>query len=315
MLLSSANSSDREQQPEALDSTRQDQGLLDSSHRYLSHTLIYLPHALDNFFADERSELESNHSTFRLALNSIIRQGGKIDFEQTFRAKLVMPHSKERLRFSIESTPADMQGTQLEQQNSLVENPAGEPQQSALLEAILKQTKSWRLSTDLGIKLHTPVDPFIRIRGRKAWHFDPWRVRFTQTLFEFKSTGAGARSLLDLERSIDPQHLLRLSSSGTWWDAGQTYHWSQYFTLFNQLNAHRAIAYNATINGSDHDGNRIDSFIVDIRLRQRIHRNWLYFEIEPALSYPRSDRFKANASLTLRLEILFGNTDNTLQEG
>jgi len=307
LLFSQASGNDNAQETVPLDAAHQSEGIIDSSHRYLSGALLYLPHTLDHFFADERTELELNASTFRLTLSSIIRKGGEVDFDQTLRAKLIMPHSKERLRFSFESTPADIQSNQLEQQNVLVENPAGEPQQSALLEAILKQTKSWRLSTDLGIKLHTPVDPFLRIRGSKAWHFAPWHVRYTQTLFNFKSSGAGARSVLDLEHTLDAKHLIRLSTSGTWWDALQTYQWSQYISLFKQLRDRRAIAYNATFNGDDRNGNRIDNIIFDIRLRQRLHREWIYVELSPAISHLRSSGFKANGSFTLRLELLFGN--------
>mgnify|MGYP000660458625 CR=1 FL=1 len=120
---------------------------IDTTHRVLSDSLLYLPHAFDNFFATERSELESNQSSFRLTLDSTFREGGTIDFEQTFRAKLILPHSKNKLRFMVESTPEDDQDNQMERANSAVENPEGERQQSAVLEAILRQTKSWRLST------------------------------------------------------------------------------------------------------------------------------------------------------------------------
>lgn len=279
---------------------------LDSTHRILSHSLLYLPHTFDSFFASELSELESNQSSFRLTLDTIFREGGVIDFEQTLRAKLILPHSKNKLRFMLESTPEDEQGNQMEQANSAVENPSGEKQQSAVLEAILKQTKDWRLSSDIGVKLRTPIDPFVRVRGRKEWHVQLLHIRFTQTLFEFRSTGAGARSVLNLEHPLSKDRLLRFVTSGTWWDRYQQYNWNQHISLYRQLSNKQGLAYNLSINGIDKTGNQVDSYTFDIRLRQRIYKKWLFYEWIPAVHFPRSDNFKDDWSLTLRLEAFFG---------
>ncbi len=279
---------------------------LNTTHDYISEGLLYLPRTIDNFFADERSELESNKSTFRLSLDTLFQEGGVVDFKQTFRAKLIMPHSKERLRFTVESTPEETQSTQQEQENSAIENPTGDNQQSAVLEAILKETEAWRLSTDVGVKLHTPIDPFIRVRGRKEWQFSSLQVRFTQTLFEFKSTGAGARSILDIEHPLAKQRLLRFSTTGTWWDELQAYLWSQNISLYRKLDLRRGLAYTLGINGSDYHGNEVDSYILDIRYRKRIHREWLFYELSPRVSFDRENNFKDNWGFLLRVEVIFG---------
>ncbi len=282
-----------------------DELFIDSTHQYISDTLLYLPHTIDNFFANERSEIESNRSTFRLSVDTIFSEGGNIGFDQRLRAKVIMPHSKERLRLTIESSTDDTRDHS-EQGNSLIHNETGDQQQSAFLEAVLKETDAWRLSTNIGLKLHTPVDPFIRMRGRREWHFPSFQTRLTNTLFKYKYIGSGIQNAFDFEYPFDNSHLLRIGTSGTWWVEIQTYKWGQYFSYFKTIDNRRAMAYNLTISGSDLDGNQIDSVVLDMRFRKRIHHQWLFYELSPALTYPRTDQFSANWSLTLRLEILFG---------
>jgi len=45
-----------------------------------------------------------------------------------------------------------------------------------------------------------------------------------------------------------------------------------------------------------------------MRYRYRLHKDWVFFEVTPQLTFPKIDDFKANAFLLLRLEMLLGET-------
>jgi hypothetical protein len=46
---------------------------------------------------------------------------------------------------------------------------------------------------------------------------------------------------------------------------------------------------------------------MSVRYRQRILRDWLFYEIIPQVSFPRERDFEATPGILLRLEMLFGH--------
>jgi hypothetical protein len=47
--------------------------------------------------------------------------------------------------------------------------------------------------------------------------------------------------------------------------------------------------------------------VLSVRFRQRIWRDWLYYEVGPQLVFPREENFDATPGIFLRLEMLFGH--------
>ncbi len=43
-----------------------------------------------------------------------------------------------------------------------------------------------------------------------------------------------------------------------------------------------------------------------LRYRQRIHEKWLFLEVKPQASFPKEEGFGLTASLTVKLEVMFG---------
>ena len=50
---------------------------------------------------------------------------------------------------------------------------------------------------------------------------------------------------------------------------------------------------------------RATSAFGDVTFRYRLHSNWLYAELIPALEFPREDSFKDRASVVFRVEMFF----------
>ncbi len=57
--------------------------------------------------------------------------------------------------------------------------------------------------------------------------------------------------------------------------------------------------------GESKPGWRTTSAFGDVTFRYRLHSNWLFAELIPALEFPREDSFKDRASLIFRVEMFF----------
>ena len=83
---------------------------------------------------------------------------------------------------------------------------------------------------------------------------------------------------------------------------------SQNFYLIHTINPYRGVIYQAGINGVSEPKTHVTRYLLSIRLRQQIHRDWLFFEINPKVVYPEEEDFHTRHSLTFKLEVVFGKT-------
>jgi hypothetical protein len=56
-----------------------------------------------------------------------------------------------------------------------------------------------------------------------------------------------------------------------------------------------------------HPSHRLEAVTLSVRYRQRLWRDWLYYEVVPQLSFPREENFDITPGINLRLEMLFGH--------
>ncbi|MEW5755569.1 MAG: hypothetical protein AB1810_04640 [Pseudomonadota bacterium] len=296
----------------AIATAQQDKPLdqyLDDTHRRLSDAFLAIPNGIDSFFATTRAEEESNASLMRLSLEPTLNKGNEWSFVARVRVKLVLPHTEKRLRLILESTPE-------EALQEPTEGLRGEPspldavkstEQTAAIQALLRETRRWRVNLSSGIKLHTPIDPFVRLRAWGTIPLEQWQIRLTETVFWYDSVGFGQTTRVDFERPLDEDMLFRASSQATWHRDDDILHLSQDLNLFYRHSQDRAIAYRLAAIGIDEPSTHVTDYVFDMRYRVRTWRDWLFFEIGPRLHYPKAADFDLTPSLNFKLEAIFGN--------
>ena len=166
----------------------------------------------------------------------------------------------------------------------------------------------WHISSDAGIKFQLPLDPFLRSRGSYAIQLEEWRLKLTQSVFWFSTIGLGETTQLDMERVLSDPLLFRATSTATCMEAPQNCDFRQDFSYYHTLNERTAVVYQASIIGANKPKMQETAYVLLARYRYRLHKEWVFFEISPQLNFPRTDDFKLNALLLLRLEMLFGAT-------
>ncbi len=260
---------------------------------------------IDNYFADDRIYDEKQGSYLKLNILQTYFENDDPLYDAQIRAKLDIPKTQKRLQLFILS-------------NDEIENDA---QKTSINEAIEKQeqlvglqffnpdSKLWKITTIAGVRLHSGLDPFARLRFRRLIEKKIWSFRITQSFFWFESDGAGERTRLDMDRRLTKKLLFRSTTQATWTNINHYFDTGQDLIIFQNISKHKSLAYQLGARGII--DSRVDpqvyatDYFLSIRYRQQIHRGWMFLDVIPSISHPRENDYKPVRSITLKLEIVF----------
>ena len=278
---------------------------LDSPHENISSGLEYVSSGIDAFFSNEKFYRETTSSYIHYRIDTLFKEAGQHTMTGKLRIRVDLPITRKKLKLVFESDP-------IEPENSRqpVSNPSQETDKADYnlsLEAKPKKKRNWRISRSIGIKVRLPLDPYARIRITRDFPFDVWTLRVNETLYWFKSRGSGFDTYLDFERKVTDKVLFRASSAARWSDENDYFLLSQYFTIFHTLSDRRAISYYFGAFGQSQPEIYATDYIIGTSYRQRIHRDWLFYEIKPEVHYQKINGFEPEHKITFSLEAFFGS--------
>jgi hypothetical protein len=281
---------------------------LNKPHEEISSGLEWLSKRIDIFFADEKLYDESSGSYARLTGSMILREGGTQNYLGDLSVRVELPHTKRRLNLIIETDADENLSNRPGEQAQPTPNDAlRATDYFAGVETRLSKESQWDVSTSAGVRVRSPLDPYVRLRMTREVFLDKWKFRFVETLFHFHSSGSGHDATMEWDRAITPRDLFRSHTSATWWDETDDYDLSQSFTMYHQITDRRALSYSISVFGTNKPSIRADTYLLDLRYRQLLHEDWLYYEINPQTIYYKTNGFQAEHSLTLKLEMIFGD--------
>lgn len=279
----------------------------DVTREYVSQHFVSLVTGLDRFFGDERNFQESNRSVFQLDLNEQFMAGGQRETTLSGRIKLHLPSTEHRLHLMLESDPeqntAGPGATQNTTQNFGPFRAPGEYGLALRFEKSEEQV--WHTSTDVGVKLHAPLEPFIRGRVSIVVPMGEWRMKPAQSLYWFSQSGLGETTQVDFERPLAERTLFRATSSVTWLHQPQRFDLQQDFTIFHTLDEKRALQYQLSLIGVSKPQSRLDDAVISVLYRRQLNRRWLFFELNPQWHFRHSQSYDMDPLLWLRLQMLF----------
>ncbi|MDH5446021.1 MAG: hypothetical protein OEY52_10715 [Gammaproteobacteria bacterium] len=279
---------------------------LDAPHELISGGVESMAQEMDLFFADEKIYSETTNSYARLSSQINFSHGGETSTTEDIKLKVDLKKTKKKLKLLLESdTDRDLQtGTD---QSTAPGQAQEEVSFFAALQKEVSRKRKWSTKASLGIKLKVPLDPFLLLRANKNSKYGDWKMRFSETIFWFNSRGGGASSLLEFDYALTEKLLFRSTTSELWTDFLDYHEASQSFSLFQELSDRRAVSYSIGTTGISEPVWHNTAHYISLNYRQRIHRDWLYLDLNPIITYARDNDYKDQRSITLRLEMVFGN--------
>ena len=302
-LLGAEQAAEQAQPPNIFDS-------IDTPRDYLSGKIVSFATDIDRFFGNDRNYQESNRSVVQLDLARATGYGGDRKLVLSARANLNLPSTEKKLHLLIESNPdQNITGEPAPNQNTAINNQVSGPQSYGLAlryEKVKEELKALHISADAGLKFQgIHIDPFMRARSSYSIPFDNWRLKAAESVYWFNTIGAGETTQVDLEHVLSEPVLFRATSNATWLNDKQNFDLRQDLSVYQTLNERTALLYQVSAIGVSNPQVELTEYVAQILYRYRLHREWIFFELNPQLIFPKVNNFNSSFALTMRLEMLF----------
>lgn len=290
----------------------EEEPVIDVAHKKISSGVLATARWLDSFFADPRIEDEISETRVKVRFSVFAEEGDDVEYNVRANLRLDLPILKERFQLLIAGDPEEdeeafraISGRQGERPDLI----SRDDDVSASLRYFLVDTLQRNISLRSGIRWRDSMPTlFLEPRYRRTVPLDSWLFRFTQRVIGYTDGRTGIRTSFDLERKLTEKFFFRSSADGEWASDEDGYFYSAGVSLFQSFSARRVMIYGLGASFQTRPHNRLEEIALSVRYRQRILRDWLFYEIIPQVSFPREERdFEATPGILLRLEMLFGH--------
>ncbi|MDI9244958.1 hypothetical protein [Marinobacter sp. CHS3-4] len=264
----------------------------------------------DRTLSGSTQALPNNESYIRVGFATESEYGDPAQFEPEARFRLDVPTVERKLRLVVESESDELIPlAERRRDRQLTETERSDTQATGALRFISNVGDAINLNNDIGVRLRLPADAFWRATARKRWQTaSPWTLAVKQRIYYFHQDGWGARSWFGASRDLGKNWQGLLASEIEWLHSERKFEFSQVLNTYKRLNNRATINPRVGILGESQPNWRHTSVFADMTYRYRLHSDWLFGEIIPALEFPREESFKDRASLILRIELFFSGS-------
>ena len=278
---------------------------LDTPHDVISAGVEAFARNIDEFFSDDKVFYEASGTYLQLRADTIFNENGDREYDGKIRLKLRLPHTKRKLKFTLESDANERPDDTTAQLKNTPIAAAEEKDYFAGLQATLGKKNEWQFKPSIGLRLSSSVEPYVKFRLKRKYEFTKWNIHWHETPYWFDSFGWGFDSYLELNTKISDAALFRASTFARWTNEADQFELSQVFSMFHTLTKRRALSYFVGVYGNSEPTVFATHYLLGAAYRQNVHKDYLFFEIIPQIKYDKLNDFHAEQTLTLRVEFVF----------
>lgn len=282
-------------------------------HRDLTNWIDNTSRGIDAFFGTDDAWRTDNESYLRLRAElrwDDLESWNDSDLDHKFR--LDLPTSKERLRLVFESDP-DRDDRGIENTLPRRSGTSREGRGSLFgLGALSKERdprQGWVNRVQGGVRIRFPIDPYVRLTTNRVFDLGgDWDLNMDHKAEWFNSDGYSLDNRIDFTRPLAPDWLMRLTTDAIWEEEEDKLFFAESITFANVLSPRSAISYSAGITAESLHEMRVTNYFLVAHYRRNVHKQLLYFDVLPELTFPREEDFDPVLGITLRLELYFRDT-------
>ncbi len=253
-----------------------------------------------------REESEgSEGSQITVSPSIFFRESDGLKFSLQARGRLRLPRFSERLELVFDSDDDDRTVTPESSRGADLGLRRGDDSTASLRYRFAEDWK-FKPSIEAGLKFKPEPTPRLGLRLRLKRHFALLDARLTQSLFWDRGEGYGSRTTIGLEQYERDRYLRRFTTSLLWTEESEGAQGALSLQGFKYLSNRRAIGLKLGLNGPVEPSARVDLYSAHLVWRQRLHRDWVFLEIEPGVDWPRDRDYDAAPLIRVKLDLLFG---------
>ena len=270
----------------------------------------------DNYFGSSKPEQQLETRYDLRWRNSVRLEHGKdVSFGTTFLANFSLSRINKRLHLFIAAEDEPGLTTR-----SLPQDP-GYPGfdrttptahfASTELRYELIQKPALNVFLGTGVQLKLPLEVFARSRlqyTRKLGDISLMRV--AETFYVQSDDFLGETTEFSLEWRFGEATHLRWASAGTASEKFEGLEWGSVLSLFRQLSTKSSITLSGGVFSNTTRSDLLQNYQILARYRQNFFRKWLFYELEPQISWPKrfDGSHPAIVTAIFRIEVMFRNS-------
>ncbi|WP_242634319.1 hypothetical protein [Marinobacter salicampi] len=254
----------------------------------------------------------NNESYLRLGFATESEYGNPAQFDPEARFKLDVPTVEEKLRLVVESESEELIPLgERRRDRQLTQDQRSDTEATGALRYFSQLGDAINLSNDVGARLRFPPDAFWRARARGRWQFEnDWGMVIDQRIYYFHVDGWGERTWVGFSKDLGKGWDLLIASEAAWVHEDRTFELSHIISSYKRINNRAELSPRVGVIGESKPNWRSTNFFADLTYRYRLHDDWVFGEIIPAIEFPRDYSFKDRASVVFRIELFFSGDIN-----
>jgi hypothetical protein len=285
--------------------------LLDKPHDLLSRRVEALSRDLDALLGDPNRLYDSTGSTAQMRAGITDFEGGHTEGKVNGTAQISLPNTEDRFKVLIHHALESSTETAAERDIRDVTGTApGRPSDNNFyvgLKALAARSFGVQLSAEGGVRVRSSPDLYARIRVFRDFTLSDWTLRLAETPLWTKADGYSALTEASLDKPLGERWHFRFTSKANWRETTHYFDLGQIASLIHTPNPKTSVALDLGAFGPSKPDAKPTFYSIALRGRRLAHRDWLYVELTPQLFYPESNGYRPIASLTLQVEVLFGD--------
>ena len=287
--------------------------LVDVVHAEISQSIQGTATWMDSFFGDWRYASELNESYVRFGYNVIIEKQAHPYRKPNMQIRFILPQLRKKTRLVLSGSPRetrDFSAVTLDSQREQTLTTEDTNVSAAVHQTFFESARQ-NFIIRTGARLHD-MRPLLTLgpRYRVLFLLDPWSLRFSEDMTWTSNAGWDSQAIIDLERPLPRQLFFRASSSLIWKEHIKGYLYAVSFAVGQPLSRSKALDYEWVNIFQTRPVHVLTEVDVRIRYRQRLWRDWFFFEIAPQYRFPRNRDFEAVPGVVFRFDMIFGNYAN-----
>lgn len=280
---------------------------LDTPQQYIGSGVDSLGKSFDEFFSEDKVFYESSGTYLQLTGDTTRDNNGDVHSKWSFRLKLRLPHTSEKIKLNIQTEKDRRNEGRLDQPEIATTQTADDDKYSATFQSTIgkKKEEGWEFKPGIGMRLSSDVNIHFKLRANRKFKLGSWSANWLESAYWYRLTGSELDSILEFDRKITEKDLFRATTYARWTHTNQYFDLNQSFAMFHTLSKRRAISYFVGAYGTSEPTTHITHYATGAAYRQMLHKDYLFIEVVPQLSYPKENNFHSEFSLLVRIEMIF----------
>jgi len=282
---------------------------IDRAHGSVVEALDDSANWFDRFFGDRAADTTRDASaSLRVIFDGFVSGvEGEDDFDVRFRGSADLPRFEHKLKLVITSdADAAITGEELVDEGGAESKALKDTTGGIGLSYLMREDDRHTFGISGGLKGGLPPDLYVNARYRYLLPLsDDSLMRLTETPYWKSDDGFGLSSLLEFERYPSADELWRYSLYGNYGEETDGLEWNTQATWLRRLDSKTAISTRLGVKGETDPREIVEEGWLTFRYRRNFYRPWLFYEIEPGLSWHIKEDYETKGTIALRLELQF----------